>query len=201
MQTRSTGGKTSGLDITLLKHQIISISGLSDDRLYQFCCTCSPDWAMNHVTETIPHTHSSLVAQFEVLEVVWPDRVRHRTACVAMVGWESCLTTKLESMWGSAIMVCFRALLWHLVMLTLLWVTSCVSGLCCQCFWGICCLQTPVKWYIIMRGGPSYKVSAGQGKTLNIMQYSNIPTVNADRFTGLYLNICTIGNTYICYFQ
>lgn len=42
------------------------------------------------------------------------------------------------------------------------------------------------------------KVSAGLGKTL---QYSNIPTVNADRFTGLYLDICMIGNTYICYFQ
>jgi hypothetical protein len=45
------------------------------------------------------------------------------------------------------------------------------------------------------------KVSAEQGKTLNIMQYSNIPTVNADRFTGLYLHICMIGNTYIRYFQ
>ena len=44
------------------------------------------------------------------------------------------------------------------------------------------------------------KVSAGLGKTLNIMQYSNIPTVNADRFNGLYLDICMIGNTHICYF-
>jgi len=44
------------------------------------------------------------------------------------------------------------------------------------------------------------KVSAGLGKTLNIMQYSHIPTVNADRFTGLYLDICIFGNTNICYF-
>jgi len=45
------------------------------------------------------------------------------------------------------------------------------------------------------------KVSAGLSKTLNIMQYSDIPTVNADRFNGLYLDTCMIGNTYICYFQ
>jgi hypothetical protein len=36
-------GKTSGLDITLLKHQIIRIFALSDDRLKQFCCTCPRD--------------------------------------------------------------------------------------------------------------------------------------------------------------
>jgi hypothetical protein len=35
--------KTSGLDITLLKHQIIRISALSDDRLKQFWCRRSLD--------------------------------------------------------------------------------------------------------------------------------------------------------------
>lgn len=41
------------------------------------------------------------------------------------------------------------------------------------------------------------KVSAGQSKTLNIMQYSDISAVNADRFNGLYLDIRRIGNTYM----
>lgn len=45
------------------------------------------------------------------------------------------------------------------------------------------------------------KISAGQSKTLNIMQYSDIPAVNVDRFNGLYVDICMIGNAYICYCQ
>jgi len=39
---------------------------------------------MNHVTVTIPHIHSILVAQFEVPEVAWPNRVRDCTTCVAI---------------------------------------------------------------------------------------------------------------------
>jgi hypothetical protein len=33
-----TVGETSGLGTTVLKCQIIRISGLSDDRLKEFCC-------------------------------------------------------------------------------------------------------------------------------------------------------------------
>jgi hypothetical protein len=76
---------------------------------------------------------------------------------------------KLESMWGSAVMVSCRVQVWNLVMVTLLLVTFKWAVL--PMFLRNALPLNTSKMIQNNEGKGLLKVSAGQGKTLNITQY------------------------------